>query len=80
MVNGQSQTWGNFGSDEQAITIDATLSDLQGYDPQVSIDNSGISFASNLVTSLKLKAVRKYDAAGKLIWQTTTSQNVYPKE
>jgi hypothetical protein len=80
VVNGQSQTWGKFGSAEQATTVYTSVSDLNGYDPQVSLANSGISFASNLVSSLKLKAVRKYDAAGKLIWQSAASQNVYPKE
>jgi hypothetical protein len=79
VVNGQSQTWGTFGGDDQAITVNTHLDNLNAYDPNVSLSNSGVSFGSNRVTSLVLKAVRWYDASGKLIRQVTAPQPVYPK-
>ncbi len=79
VVNGQSATWGNFGGDSQAITVYTRLADLNGYDPGVSLRNSGVCFASNLVTSLTLKAVRWYDASGAMIQEVTTPQKAYPK-
>jgi hypothetical protein len=77
VVNGQSQTWGAFAS-PHSIAIPMQLADLSAYDPSVSVNNSGVSFASNLVVSLTLKAVRWYDASGNLIQQVTDPQVVYP--
>lgn len=79
VLNGQSTTWGEFGSESQAITVYTTLADLSGYDPNVSVQNSGVSFASTLVGSLTLKAVRWYDVAGTLVQEVTTPRQVYPK-
>ena len=78
VINGQSQTWGRFGGRGQSVTVGSQFSDLSGYDPNVSIANSGVSFASNLVSSLTFVAVRWYDSSGTLIKQTTTPQPVYP--
>lgn len=54
--NGQSTTWGIFG---QSIisSVPTTLLNLDAYSPDVSVENSGIGYASNRVTSLKLKKV-----------------------
>jgi hypothetical protein len=80
VVNGQSTTWGSFGgTDDEALSVNATANDLNRYDPNVSLDNSGVSFASNLVTSLTLTAVRFYAADGTLIQQITTPQVVHPQ-
>ena len=79
VVNGQSQTWGAFGGPGQAITLTARLENLNGYDPQVSLDNSGVSFASNRVRSLTLQAVRWFDGAGRLVRQVTTPQVAFPR-
>lgn len=78
IVNGQSQTWGAFAS-LHSIGTPADLVSLDGYDPQVSVDNSGVCFAGNLVVSLTLKAVRWYDASGILIRETTIPRVVHPK-
>ena len=78
VVNGQSQTWGAFASTRSAA-IPTQFTNLDGYDPSVSVAHSGVSFASNLVTSLTLKAVRWYDASGTMILEVTTPQVVYPK-
>jgi len=79
VVNGVSQTWGNFGSDDQAITLTTQLTSLNGYDPRLSVENSGVSFASNLVRSLTLRSIRWYDAAGVLLWEYSDPLAVHPK-
>ena len=78
--NGDSQTWGKFGGPNGLLWLDlpTSLPNLDSYDPNVSVANSGVSFAGNLVTSLTLTAVRWYDVNGKLIKQVTTPQVVYP--
>lgn len=86
VINGQSQTWGNFGgqkwgsSGRLILGIDTSLPNLNGYSPDVSLNNSGVSFASNLVVSQTLLAVRYYDANGKLLSQSTTPQVVHPQQ
>lgn len=80
VVNGQSTTWGTFGgSGDECILVNTGYNNLNGYDPNVSLENSGVSFASNLVDSLTLMAVRYYAADGTLIQQITTPQVVHPQ-
>lgn len=80
VVNGNSTTWGAFGNDgELSLSVSALLASLDGYDSNVSLDNSGVPYASNRVTSLTLKAVRWYSASGVLLQQNTTPQLVHPQ-
>ena len=79
VLNGQSTTWGAFGGSDESISVNTSVGDLTGYDPNTSLENSGVSFASNLVTSLTLTAVRWYAADGTLINQVTTPQVVHPQ-
>lgn len=70
--NGQSRTWGTFGNDGRLqIRAGATLGDLSGYDTSVSVANSGIGYASNRVRSLKITAVRRYLADGRVLIDDT---------
>lgn len=84
--NGQSQTWGQFGwqsadnAGHLSLSLPTTLSNLNGYSSDVSLNNSGVCFASNFVGSLTLVAVRWYDANGNLIKENTTPQAVHPQE
>ena len=82
IMNGQSQTWGSFGGygDSLWLWLPTSLPNLNTYDPEVSLENSGVSFASNLVVSQTLMAVRYYDANGNLIQQITTPQVVHPQQ
>jgi hypothetical protein len=82
VVNGQSQTWNNFGQGESQLflRLPTPLSNLNSYSPNVSLDNSGVSFASNLVVSQTLMAVRWYDVNGNLIQEVTTPQVVHPQQ
>lgn len=59
--HGRSQTWGDFGGDDQLdVHISTTLTDLSAYDPDVSASNSGAGWMGNRVTSMTLKQVRYY--------------------
>lgn len=66
IVDGTSQTWGNFGgSGYLRDSFGTSLSNLNGYQPGISITESGISYAGNRVSSLVLT---------KLVWYTTDGQ------
>ena len=70
VMKGDSTTWGSFGQGNSLhMNITTTLTDLNDYHPNVSVDSSGITYASNRVGTLVLKAVRGYDASGELIAQ-----------
>jgi hypothetical protein len=77
VVNGKSQTWGDFGG--LSFTSVTELTNLNTYDPAVSLTNSGVGYASNRVTSLTLTAIRAYSAAG-LIGQDTNPKVVFPRQ
>jgi hypothetical protein len=80
ILKGASATWGDFTDDGKlSLSVATTLQDLSGYSPAVSIQNSGVPYASNRVTSLTLKAIRWYSAAGVLLQQNASPQAVYPK-
>ena len=78
VMNGQSQTWGSFGGtgDGLHLYLPTWLPNLNTYNPTVSLQNSGVCFASNQVVSLTLLAVRYYDANHNLISQINTPQSV----
>ena len=84
VINGNSQTWGNFGGNkgedggQLTLTMTTGLPNLNQYSSEVSLDNSGVSYASNL-TTLTLVAVRWYDSQGNLLRQVTTPQAVHPQ-
>ena len=82
IANGQSQTWGQFGGEgtHLLLSLPTALANLNSYSPNVSLDNSGVSFATNLVVSQTLMAVRWYDVNGNLIKQVTTPQVVHPQQ
>lgn len=56
-----STTWGNIASsDDFAVSIASSLSSLAGYSPATSVLDSGPSFGSNRVASMKLLRIRYY--------------------
>jgi hypothetical protein len=78
VVNGNSQSWGTFGGGGSIlIQVPTDLTNLNSYNPSVSLANSGIGYASNRVTSLTLVGIRAYSSA-TLIGQDTTARPVYP--
>lgn len=70
--NGASSTWGTFGGWGylQAVAS-AGVSNLNGYQPDVSVKNSGVGFAGNRVQSLVLKQVRYFTSDGQRLVDTT---------
>ncbi len=58
VFDGSSTTWGNFGSNELNVSTQCGLDSLNGYNPAVSVAESGVGFAGNRVSSLKLLRVR----------------------
>jgi hypothetical protein len=80
VVAGDSVTWGSFGDPGQLRTMVLSgLANLNGYDPAVSVANSGVGFASNRVHSLKLKAVRLVTATGEVL-EDSTVRSAYPQQ
>ncbi|MEX0585818.1 MAG: hypothetical protein WD176_04200 [Pirellulales bacterium] len=75
VFNGTSQSWGNFGaSSDLRRTVSTTLTNLNAYSSDVSVQNSGVGYGGNRVTSLVLKTVRKY--AGDQLVQTDSVAKV----
>ena len=72
ILNGNSATWGQFGGQGYLkALVDTTLSNLNHYSPSVSLNNSGISYASNRVQSLVLKRVRLILSTGEILEDNT---------
>lgn len=80
VVNGTSSTWGNFGGQGNLkVSLATELNTLAGYQPDFSADHSGVGYAGNRVTSLKLREVRWYSATG-LVARDTTDRVVHPQQ
>lgn len=72
VVNGSSTTWGAFGGQGYLkANINTTLTSLNRYHPNASVQNSGVGYAGNRVTSLTLREVRLITAAGYVLRDTT---------
>jgi hypothetical protein len=65
VVNGQSDTWGSFGSGDLSFSVPTSLTKLNGYLPGVSIGESQVSYAENRVTTLVLTKLRWVKANGQ---------------
>lgn len=66
VFDGASDTWGSFGgSFDLRLVTPTELTRLNEYTPAVSINESGITYAGNRVSSLVLQ---------KLIWKTSDGQ------
>jgi len=59
VLQGESDTWDNFGGDPLTLSVATGLSNLNSYRPGVSIAESQVSYAENRVVSLILT---------KLVW------------
>ncbi|MDA1049899.1 MAG: hypothetical protein O3C40_05400 [Planctomycetota bacterium] len=71
ITNGTSTTWGNFGGQGYLkASLTTNLESLNGYDPAVSVQNSGVAYAGNRVTTLVLKRVRATLATGEVLEDT----------
>ena len=76
VLNGTSTTWGTFGGQGYLkASVATTLENLNAYDPEVSVKNSGVSFAANRVQSLVLRKVRLVMSNGEVL-EDATSRSV----
>ncbi|MDB5336005.1 MAG: hypothetical protein JWN70_1624, partial [Planctomycetaceae bacterium] len=70
--NGSSRTWGTFGNPESiGCSISTSRSNLNGYSPAFSVENSKVGYASFRVRKYALVAVRYYDSQGLIRTDTT---------
>jgi hypothetical protein len=58
VVNGQSETWGQFGNEDMELSVASSLSRLNGYLPAVSLTESQVNYAENRVHALTLTKLR----------------------
>ena len=70
IFNGVSTTWGAFGNDMN-ISSSAGLSQLNDYDPEVTVKNSCVTFGANRVESMRVVQVRYYGSSGLLAVDNT---------
>ncbi|MEX2115008.1 MAG: hypothetical protein WD845_17575 [Pirellulales bacterium] len=79
VTNGQSTSWGSFGDGNSIELVkDTDLQNLNGYSPQLTVDNSGVGYGANRVATLTLVAIRLYSGP-TLVAQVTDPQAVYPQ-
>jgi hypothetical protein len=77
VTGGHSATWGDFGqAGELRIQRPTWRTNLNQYDPAVSVQNSAVGYASNRVKSLVLKCVRYTSATGE-VWEDSTVRPVH---
>jgi hypothetical protein len=62
IINGQSETWSQFGNEDMLLSVPSSLTRLNAYRPAVSLTESQVNYAENRVISLTLT---------KLRWQTS---------
>jgi hypothetical protein len=75
ITNGLSTTWGTFGRDMR-LDENANLTDLSSYNPQVSEENTRVTFGSNRVDAMLITQIRWYGPNG-LIGVDSTPRVVY---
>jgi hypothetical protein len=77
ILNGTSRTWGNFGAPNGLKTaVPTALADLNGYNPAVSVSDSGPIYGGNRVQSLVLKRIRLH-TADEHVYQWTVDAHVH---
>ena len=69
--DGTSTTWGNFGGGNLMASVATTLTNLDGYSPDVTVSQSGVGFAGNRVQSFKMTGVRAKLSTGQVVTDHT---------
>ena len=67
IINGSSETWDHFGVGELKVQTETWRTDLNSYDPNFTLSNSQIGFASHRVRRLALERVRYFKADDTVI-------------
>jgi hypothetical protein len=72
LKNGSSSSWGNFGGwNDTSVSVATSLTSLHTYSPLVSVEGSGVGYAGNRVTSLRLLRVRYTTSTGDVVEDST---------
>jgi hypothetical protein len=58
VINGQSETWNQFGNEDMELSVASSLTRLNTYLPAVSLTESQVNYAENRVMSLTLTKLR----------------------
>lgn len=70
VLNGSSTTWGKFGGKAGlVVSAPTSLSNLNGYDPNVTVANTGIDYGSQRVNKLVLRKIRVFTDNKKSVEQ-----------
>jgi hypothetical protein len=75
VFDGVSETWGSFGRDMR-ITSAAEVTNLNQYNPEVTITNSCVTYGSNRVDEMVITQVRYYTSIG-LVYVDPVPKVVY---
>jgi hypothetical protein len=78
IADGSSATWGAFGG-ALRLTVNTGLSNLNGYESNVSVANSGVGYGGNRVQSLVLKRTRFITDAGQTL-EDSVPKTVFPRQ
>ena len=77
MINGKSKTWGKFGgAGEIRVENPTTLTNLNAYDPAVSLKSTNVNRGAHRLDLLLMVRIRKYDGEGTLL-QTVELNNAH---
>jgi hypothetical protein len=76
LVNGRSATWGSFDHPRTTIVQDGSVSDLESYSPDLSIQNACITYGQNRVYVLRIREIRYYSDT-ELLWTDASAYDVY---
>lgn len=78
--SGNSQTWGSFGGQNTLrASRPSAIANLDSYSSDVSINNTGVGFAGNRVTSLRILRVRRYCNDGTMTVDDTVRSVTLPQ-
>ena len=66
ILNGNSTTWGSFGGSTMRLVGTIHVPSLNGYTPELSVENSGVTYGANRVVVLAITGVRYYGTEGLL--------------
>lgn len=68
VTDASSQSWGHFGGEGQLhFQFASNITDLNGYNPEASVANSGVGYGANRVAGLVLKKVRAHLENGTVV-------------
>lgn len=65
VVDGEGDSWNHFGGESFDLTVATQFTKLNNYRPRISIEQSGIGYAGNRVSSLVLRKLRWKTADGE---------------